>query len=302
MYERNFSVRGIVLFVAIALGALAIFKSDDVDQLWAKAVEIGEGAIYNVKHKVTDARSKSRPSARYSARQDEAVTQRISELRNGNASERRYAAWALGELESDRGVEPLIEALRDRDADVRLVSAWALGEIKDYDAIDPLTDLLDDGDPLVREMAVLSLGEIERSTAIDPIMEAVARHPELAVPAIWALGEIGGSQADESRDELFGQLGQRDWDNDEVWAGRTGTREARSMAGQVSELIDALGDSDVQMRASAAEWLGEADNERTVEALLDALRDPDPAVRAMAIWALDETNPSREPYQSNSAG
>ena len=73
------------------------------------------------------------------------------------------------------------------------------------------------------------------------------------------------------------------------------------MSGDVSALTDALGNSDAEMRASAAEWLGKADDERSVEALLDALRDPDPAVRAMAIWALDETNPSREHGHTHSS-
>jgi HEAT repeat protein len=297
MYERNFSPKGIILFLVVALVGLAIVRSDDVGNLWARAVEIGDRAIHEVRHKAFDAEDKVRYTVRQS---DDAVNQRISELRNGDASERRYAAWALGELESDRGVDPLIGALADRDADVRLVCTWALGEIKDYAAIEPLIELLDDDDPLVREMAVLSLGEIERSTAIDPILGAVERYPELAEPAIWALGEISGRRALEARDELSKQTGQRGRDNDEVWVGRLGTREARSMSGDASALIAALGDSDAEMRASAAEWLGKADNERSVEALLDALRDPDPAVRAMAIWALDETNPSREHSQTHS--
>jgi hypothetical protein len=286
MYERNFSPVGIALFIALALAGLAVLKADDVGSLWARAVDIGDRAIDGISHKAKDTGYAVRQ------RQDE-VSQRVSDLQNGNPSERRYAAWALGELESDDAVNALIEALGDGDADVRLVSAWALGEIKDYDAIDPLIELLDDGDPLVREMAV-----IERSTAIDPIVDAAARHPELAEPAIWALGEIGGRQANEARDELFAQIGQRGWDNEQVWSGRLGTREARSMSDDMSGLTDALGDSDAEMRASAAEWLGKADDERSVEALLDALRDPDPAVRAMAIWALDETNPSRQHSQT----
>jgi HEAT repeat protein len=293
IYEGNFSLRGLVLFLAVAIGALAFVGSDDVDGLWAKALEISDRAIRKVRPEGSDARGKAEPSAGDAALQEDAVDRQIAELRTGNASERRYAAWALGELESGRGVDPLIEALGDRDADVRLVAAWALGEIKERDAIPPLIDLLDDNDPLVREMAVLSLGEIERSAAIEPIVDAAARYPELVQPAIWALGEIGGSRANEARDELFEQLGQRSRDNDEVWVGQLGTSEARSMSSDVSALIEALRDSDAGIRVSAAEWLGKANDESAVEALLDALRDLEPAVRAMTVWALDETNPSR---------
>jgi beta-lactamase regulating signal transducer with metallopeptidase domain len=192
------------------------------------------------------------------------VEQRIEQLRNDDSRVRRYAAWALGELEDSRGVGPLIDGLHDGDADVRLVSAWALGEIKDNRAIDPLVETLADSDPIVREMAVLALGEIEHSSAVDPLMDALRQDEALLEPVIWALGEIGGRQAESARDQVFREWNRRAWDNTEVFAGEWHG------------------------------WRGSAPDELAVEYLLDALRDPDPAVRAMAIWALDETNPSRE--------
>jgi hypothetical protein len=217
---------------------------------------------------------------------------RVQQLQDDDPQVRRYAAWALGELESSEGVDPLIDGLSDRSSDVRLVSAWALGEIKDNDGIGPLTELLDDNDPLVREMAVLSLGEIGSTRAINPIMIAVDNDEDLLEPALWALGEISGRRANEARDELFEQLGQRGWENDQVWAGRLGTQDARSISNDVSALIGSLDDRDAGLRTSSAEYLGERGDPRAVEALLDTLRDPDPRVRAMAIWALDEINPS----------
>ncbi len=222
-----------------------------------------------------------------------AVEQRIDELQDEDPLVRRYAAWALGELESGEGVGPLIERLSDGDADVRLVSAWALGEIKDDDAIEPLTGILDDVDPLVREMAVLSLGEIESTRAVDAIMNAVARHEELREPAFWALGEIGGKRAHDARHELFEHRGELGWENDQVWTGHLGTHDAKSFGRDVQALIGALGEADPDVRCSAAEHLGTLDDPQAVSPLLDTLRDPEPRVRAMAIWALDKINPSR---------
>jgi HEAT repeat protein len=203
----------------------------------------------------------------------------------------------LGELESTRGVGPLHGRLRDDDADVRLVAAWALGEIKERDSVEPLIELLEDSDPLVREMAVLSLGEIEHSSAVSAVVEVAGRRPELREPAIWALGEIGGSRAKEARDALIDQAGLRHGENEDVWAGRLGTREARAMSGDVPALLAALSDDDAGMRRSAAEWLGTSGDPQAVNPLLDALRDPEPSVRAMAIWALDEINPSRQDHK-----
>jgi hypothetical protein len=146
-------------------------------------------------------------------------------------------------------------------------------------------------------MAVLSLGEIEHSSAVSAVAEAAGRRPELREPAIWALGEIGGSRAEEARDALIDQAGLRHGENEDVWAGRLGTREARAMSGDVPALLAALSDDDAGMRRSAAEWLGTSGDPQAVNPLLDALRDPEPSVRAMATWALDEINPSRQDHK-----
>ncbi|UCC71514.1 MAG: HEAT repeat domain-containing protein [Gemmatimonadota bacterium] len=230
---------------------------------------------------------------------NDAVARRIRELRDDDPLVRRYAAWALGELEDHRGVAPLIDALEDDNADVRLVAGWGLGEIKDLMAIYPLIERLEDGDPLVREMATLALGEIEHPSAVEPLIEALGRHPELREPVIWALGEIQGSEADAARAAVFAEWGRPSWGNDEVWHGRLGSSEARAVAGDLGALVAALSDDEPRMRRSAAEWLGIRGDERAVDPLLDALRDRDPSVRSMAIWALDEINPSRRYSQSH---
>jgi HEAT repeat protein len=219
--------------------------------------------------------------------------QRVSELEDDDPLVRRHAAWALGELESSRGVDPLIDRLGDDDADVRLVAAWALGEIKEHEAIEPLIDLLEDDDPLVREMAVLALGEIGHPYAVSPMMDAVEGHAELREAAFWALGEIDGDRASDARRELNGRRDPHGWENDEVWTGHLGTQLSRSVSRDVTSVIAVLQDEDPRVRRSAAEWLGERGDPQAVEPLLAVLRDSEPAVRAMAVWALDEINPTR---------
>jgi beta-lactamase regulating signal transducer with metallopeptidase domain len=220
------------------------------------------------------------------------VEMRVEQLQDELPGVRRYAAWALGELESPEAVDPLIVALDDHDADVRLISAWALGEIKEYDAIKPLSARLDDEDPLVREMAVLALGEIGSTRSIGPIMNAAQDDDALRESAYWALSQIGGQRAHDAREQLFQNRRTRGWENEQLWTGELGNSAARSIAGDVPALIEALADRDADMRTSAAEYLGELGDPRAVKTLLETLRDPDPEVRAMAVWALDEINPS----------
>jgi HEAT repeat protein len=290
-YEKNFTV-GRLAFIALVVAAVMAVGSElHATRFFKRAVvELIPPAVHVLS----------------SVQGSDAVSQRITELRDGDPLERRYAAWALGELESTQGVRPLIESLEDRNADVRLVSAWALGEIKDFMAIQPLIERLADDDAFVREMAALSLGEIENPAAVSALVEALDRYPELREPVIWALGEIGGGEmgggeAASVREEIFAESGRHPYDNDEVFTGHLGSYRARPMADDLSTLTGALQDDDPFTRISAAERLGDKGDERAVNALLDALRDPDPAVRAMAIWALDETNPSRNKHSENTS-
>lgn len=221
------------------------------------------------------------------------ITERIAELGSEDARLRRYAAWALGELEDERGVSPLHERLGDSDADVRLVAAWALGEIKLRRSVDPLVETLDDEDPLVREMAALALGEIGHPRAVEPLVRIFERDEDLGGPIIWALGEIDAFSAYEARMTIFETLGRRPWENTEVWAGQWRGWVAPERMRDLTTLERAVQSDDPETRQPAVWEMGHLNDEQAVETLLNLLRDDDPAVRAMAVWALDETNPSR---------
>ncbi len=280
------SQRGLL---STAVVALAIALPLATVELWGVAPDGEQGLWQRIQDRIS-------PPQEFVQERDP-VARRIRELQHRDPQVRRHAAWALGEMESAKGVDPLIDRLRDDNADVRLAAAWALGEIKEHTAIVPLTELLEDDDPLVREMAVLALGEIEHPSAVAPLLEALRQHEDLWRPAVWAFGEIGGRRAQSARDALLDEMGQGHWDNDEVWTGNLGSDEARSLARDQSSLAAALRDESPRIRRSAAEWLGIRGDESAVDALLDTLRDPEPTVRAMAIWALDEINPSRRRWR-----
>lgn len=232
------------------------------------------------------------------------MIKQLSESRN--AGERSMAAWWLGEHEAEKAVDPLLDALNDESRSVRLTSGWALGEIKDRDSIDGLIETLEtDEDLLVREMAVLALGEIEHPSAIDALEAAYKSDERLALAAVWALGEIAGrgsDEADDAREEIIDDLGERSWKNEQVWTGTLKRKGPRTR--DVQNLIDDLGDDDEDVRCEAAFGLGKVgirqdfdssdEVETAVRALINALEDPVPEVRAMAIWSLDEINPSRK--------
>jgi hypothetical protein len=120
----------------------------------------------------------------------------VTALQDPDATTRRNAAWALGELHSPRWpgmpeVPPLVQALSDVDGRVRTAAAWALGETKDRRATQPLISTLHDSDSDARRMAAHALGEIAAPDAVDALREA--RHDsnaDVRFKVVWALQEI----------------------------------------------------------------------------------------------------------------
>jgi hypothetical protein len=118
------------------------------------------------------------------------ATEKIRDLRTGDAVERRRAALALGEepgtrLDEDTGREGVVTALAtdglaDDDADVRqfaveslgTLGADATGELAAICADAAVATLADD-DPWVRAEAVVALDRIDRGTHADAIERAL---------------------------------------------------------------------------------------------------------------------------------
>jgi HEAT repeat protein len=130
----------------------------------------------------------------------------IAALGHANASVRRNAAWAIGEVSGgmtisrESAVQPLRAALQDGDEWVRMAAARALGEIRDERAVESLLAALSDSNGQVRELAAWSLGEMKERRAVQSLGTMLLRDEQAGARqmAAWALGEIQDPKAVES--------------------------------------------------------------------------------------------------------
>ena len=126
-----------------------------------------------------------------------------NQLDSSNATVRRNAAWAIGELtnmppgERDGAVPQLITLLSDSDEWVRMAAARALGELRNRSAVPKLVAILSDSDWHVRELAVWALSELKDDRAVAPLCSALLADNRVEVRrgAAEALGEIRSSEA-----------------------------------------------------------------------------------------------------------
>jgi HEAT repeat protein/beta-lactamase regulating signal transducer with metallopeptidase domain len=206
----------------------------------------------------------------------------IGALGDSVASVREDAAYALGRLDARAGVTGLVARLaRDPDAGVRKMAAWALAQIGSRDAIPALgAGAQGDAAESVRAMAVWALGQLDDATAIPALTAALAdKSAEVRGRAAWAMGTIGPRSAPQA---LVAAL--RDADAPvrvrAAWAlGRIADDAA------VPVLSAALKDADAEVRKAAFWALGQM-GEAAQPALLEALKDSDPQIRARAARAL----------------
>ena len=126
-----------------------------------------------------------------------------NQLDSGNATVRRNAAWAIGELtnmppgERDDAVPRLISLLSDSDSWVRMAAARALGEVRNRSAVPALIANLADADGRVRELAVWALSELKDSRAVAALCNVLLSDTRADVRrgAAEALGEIRNAEA-----------------------------------------------------------------------------------------------------------
>ncbi|HYP00107.1 MAG TPA: M56 family metallopeptidase [Pyrinomonadaceae bacterium] len=134
-----------------------------------------------------------------------AVEPLIAALGHANASVRRNAAWAIGEvtggitIKRDSAVAPLLSALNDGDEWVRTAASRALGEIRDDRAAESLINALADSSARVREMAAWALGEMKERRAVQSLGAMLLKDEaaDARRMAAWALGEIQDPKAVE---------------------------------------------------------------------------------------------------------
>lgn len=125
------------------------------------------------------------------------------QLDSSNATVRRNAAWAIGELtnmipgERAGAVPQLITLLSDSDEWVRIAAARALGELNDRRALDAVVARLADDKWRVRQLAAWALSEMKDPRAVAALCNLLLSDPRVEVRrgAAEALGEIASAEA-----------------------------------------------------------------------------------------------------------
>ncbi|HKV32861.1 MAG TPA: HEAT repeat domain-containing protein [Pyrinomonadaceae bacterium] len=133
----------------------------------------------------------------------EALQPLTNQLLSEDATVRRNAAWAIGELtnmppgERDGAVPRLISLLTDSDPWVRMAAARALGEVRNHSAVPGLIANLADTDVRVRELTVWALSELKDGRAVAALCNVLLSdlRAEVRRGAAEALGEIRSAEA-----------------------------------------------------------------------------------------------------------
>ena len=231
-------------------------------------------------------------------------------LQHGNKYIQEGVAKVLAMLGDTRGTESLAKLLEAEDNAVRTAAAEALGNLADVRALDPLIRALEDEDRTVREKAAEALGKLGDTRAVDPLIRSLEDQRSVygAGKAAEALGKLGDKRAVEplikSLDRgglgvgkavlALGQLADSRAVDPLVARARYGSSVAAQALRNFDfrdaglPLVEALNDSDTQVRANAAKSLGILGHPQAVTPLIQALGDRLRQVRETAAHALGE--------------
>lgn len=176
------------------------------------------------------------------------VDDELSALRSRRAWRRAKAAFALGDMHSQKAVQPLILTLRDRAPEVRNAATRSLGVLAAEEAVPELIEIL-----------------INRSVPRSLAARALFGIGPAALPNLIELSSQDEAVVRATAIELIGLLGE---------------------AGDAPSVETRLKDPAAAVRANAAAALGRLGAGEAVAALRDLLRDRIPFVRTAAAQAL----------------
>jgi HEAT repeat protein len=233
---------------------------------------------------------------------------------------RIQALAALGMLRAPRSEKMIVDAMADPDLDVRTAAALAAGLTKDRNLTTPLRNLLDDKEPQVAFTAAMTLWKMNDKSGEDILMAVVdgergasanlingTKHKinkELHDPAAMArLGAMQGATM------LLGPFGfgitafefirQSGGDLARVSAIEQVSQEKTEPIHK--ELLAALGDKDLTVRAAAAKALVDYPDKPTSSAIYALLADPKLPVRLTAAAAYLRTTGTPGPVAAVAA-
>ena len=169
----------------------------------------------------------------------------VDALIQGSPLQRAVAAEALARIGGEAATNALCKQIDDPEPGVRLALARALGQIGDPTTAVELVPLLGDQEPDVRRAAARALGQIGSPGTAVPLAEALAQ-PDQPVLVRRALAAALARAAHPDAQPI-------------LWT--------------------ALADSDPQVRAYAAQALGQIGNEAAYERLAALLSDRTPLLK-----------------------
>jgi hypothetical protein len=120
----------------------------------------------------------------------------LNALDHLDATLRRRAAAALGQLGSEAAVLGLLRAIKDREPEVRQRAVYALGQVGSETAISGLLRALKDSTIKVRLGVVHALGQLTNEDAVLGLVKALKdRNADVRRSAAAALGKLGSESA-----------------------------------------------------------------------------------------------------------
>lgn len=179
----------------------------------------------------------------------------------------------------------------------RASAARTLGQIGAPSALPFLLEALYDTETIVRAQVVESIGALRLPSAIGALLDMARRHPEMpSMPLSAALSacsleclDIGGVFEPE-RPSLFSETGEFDGEIAQLQPSGAYEQLPEFLEDEsLSEALERLGNTDVEVRAAAARRLAQFQTQTSVAALTAlATRDTESAVRAAAVASLGE--------------
>ncbi len=115
-----------------------------------------------------------------------------------DASLRRTAIWAIGNIGDPSSIEALLPALKSEDAGVRAMAAWAIGSTEPRQAPAPLVSALQDSDAKVRRTVTWALYTIEDPSTLPALEAAFAKETDAGIrrDMVRAMGNMGDAATD----------------------------------------------------------------------------------------------------------
>ena len=240
---------------------------------------------------------------------DPLVAPILKALSDPAAAVRRRAALELGRLDVQEAIPALDHAIEDPDESVRAAALEALSAMQDEAILPAIVGALKDESPEVRAAASAELLR-RRSPGVVQMLGDALTSSALRGPALEVLTEMGSVAVDPIVDMLAGangfrpalgaalsrvadpprfveELGMLDP------SGRRRAVEALAVLGHGDQVARALLDPEPDIRARAAELLGDLGDERFRDDLARASYDPVPDVGAAGARAVERIDAGR---------